>query len=132
MNKVLLTGRIASEFELRKTSNNTSVMSFPIAVDTGKKDETGKRVAEFPYIQAWGQNADFLNQYAYKGVTIGVEGHLHIETNEYNGQKNTRVYVVADRVEILHKPEQKTEAVNNYTANDVNNFNQMGGNNYPW
>ena len=120
MNKVELTGRIAQDLELRKTKQNKSVLSFAIATDKGK-DQNGNRMADFINVQCWEQRADFLNQYAFKGVMIGIVGR--IENSNYTnqqGQKIQRTYVVAEQVEILSKPQERKQQAPQPAPNPVN------------
>ena len=110
MNKALLTGRISQDLELRKTSTNTSVLSFNLAVDKGIKDENGNRKADFIKINTWGSSADFLHNYAEKGSLIAVTGR--IDTNSYINKNNQKVYetfVTAESVELLSRSKTKKE-----------------------
>ena len=119
MNKVLLTGRITHDLEIRKTNTNKSVLSFSLAVDDGK-DANGNKKTIFVDVSIWEKGAEFLTQYAGKGVLIAVVGKV-VSDNYTNqqGQKVKRTYILAEDSEILSKPQQQaTQAINNYTIND--------------
>ena len=60
MNLVILRGRIARDLELRYTTTNNAVMSFPLAVAKTKTE------ADFIDIVAYVKNAELLNQYCKK------------------------------------------------------------------
>ena len=102
INSVTLVGRLTKDIELRKTSSNTSVCNFTVAVDRRfQSQQQGGQSADFISCIAWRQSADFLAQYANKGTIVGVEGR--IQTRSYDGQ-NGKVYVtevVADSVQII-------------------------------
>ena len=102
INRVTLVGRLTKDIELRKTSSNTSVCNFTVAVDRRfQSQQEGAQSADFINCIAWRQSADFLSQYASKGTIVGVEGR--IQTRSYDGQ-NGKVYVtevVADSVQII-------------------------------
>ncbi|MBP5279725.1 MAG: single-stranded DNA-binding protein [Erysipelotrichaceae bacterium] len=102
INSVTLVGRLTKDIELRKTSSNTSVCNFTVAVDRRfQSQQQGGQSADFISCIAWRQSADFLAQYAGKGTIVGVEGR--IQTRSYDGQ-NGKVYVtevVADNVQII-------------------------------
>lgn len=111
MNRVEMTGRIATEIDLRKTQSNKSVTEFSLAVETGKKDQAGNRIAEFFRVVAWEASAEFLANYAGKGALIAVEGRVKADsyTDQYN-QKRTKVYILAEHVEILNRPKPKPQS----------------------
>ena len=67
MNKVLLTGRITKDPEIRYTSNGTANLLFTLAVDSTQRDANGSRQAFFISCVAWGQQADFMSRYVKKG-----------------------------------------------------------------
>ena len=102
INNVTLVGRLTKDIELRKTSSNTSVCNFTVAVDRRfQSQQNNGPTADFINCIAWRQSADFLSSYASKGTIVGVEGR--IQTRSYDGQ-NGKVYVtevVADNVQII-------------------------------
>ena len=90
INRVVLTGRLTRDLELRRTQSGTSVVSFTLAVDRNFRRE-GQPEADFINCVAWRQSADFLGQYARKGALVGVEGR--IQTRSYDRQDGTKQYV---------------------------------------
>lgn len=74
LNKVLLSGRLTADPELRQTNNGTMVCSFTIACNRHTK--SGENVAEFIQIVAWKSIAEFVSHYFSKGKMIIVEGSL--------------------------------------------------------
>ena len=123
INSVTLVGRLTKDIELRKTSSNTSVCNFTVAVDRRfQSQQQGGQSADFISCIAWRQSADFLAQYAGKGTIVGVEGR--IQTRSYDGQ-NGKVYVtevVADSVQIISSRNGAGATTNNsYSAPATNN-----------
>ena len=123
INSVTLVGRLTKDIELRKTSSNTSVCNFTVAVDRRfQSQQQGGQSADFISCIAWRQSADFLAQYASKGTIVGVEGR--IQTRSYDGQ-NGKVYVtevVADSVQIISSRNGANTTANNiYSAPVTNN-----------
>ena len=103
INRVILTGRITKDLELRKTQTNKSILNFNLAVDRKFTKET-----DFIEIQCWNQNAEFLSQYAKKGTLISIDGR--IETNVYENQEGKKIYktyITAENVEIINQPREK-------------------------
>lgn len=110
MNKVLLTGRITKDVELRQTQSGISNVSFSLAVDRGYKDPQGNRLADFINCVAWRQQAEFLANYVKKGYMLAVEGTLQVRN--YQNQQGQTIYVtevICDRVENLQPKESQEE-----------------------
>lgn len=102
MNKALLVGRITKDPELRKTSNNQSVVNFTVAINRTFTNANGEREADFINCVVWGRQAENMAIYVTKGSLIGVDGR--IQTRNYEDNNGNRVYVtevVADNVQYL-------------------------------
>lgn len=90
INRVVLTGRLTKDPELRKTQGGTSVVSYTLAVNRNFARE-GQPDTDFINCVAWNRTADTMAQYLHKGSLIGVEGR--IQTRSYDNQQGQRVYV---------------------------------------
>ena len=102
MNKVILTGRITKDPEVRYTQQGISVVSFTIAVNRQYRDQNGNNQADFINCTAWRSTADFITRYIKKGYMLLVEGS--IQSRSYQGQDGQTRYVtevVCDSVENL-------------------------------
>lgn len=86
MNKVILSGRIASELELKKTPSDASVCSFRLAVNRRFKNAEGNYDADFISCVAWRSNADFICKYFSKGDPIEIVGSIQTRNYEKDGQ----------------------------------------------
>jgi len=108
LNRVLLSGRIVNDIEMRYTAKGTPVVSFALAVDRAVKDATGQYQNQTSFIDivAWTKWAEAINNNAHKGSPILVEGRL--ETRNYvdsNNNKRKSVEVIAEYVQFLeYKP----------------------------
>ncbi|RIA75472.1 single-strand DNA-binding protein [Anaeroplasma bactoclasticum] len=123
MNKVILTGRITKDPELRYTPNGMATLSFSIAVDRQVRNQDGTRQADFINCVAWGQQADFMSRYVHKGNMLAIAGR--IQSRSYQGQDGQTRYVT----------EVVVENVENMTPRDPNqapqaNFSQPQQNQY--
>lgn len=101
INRVILTGRLARDPELRKTQSGLSVCGFQLAVDRPKLKGQDEAVTDWISCQAWRQSADYICNYAKKGALLAVDGR--IQTRSYDnasGQKVNVTEVVCERVEI--------------------------------
>ncbi len=106
INRVVLTGRIATDLELRTTPTGKQVVSFRIAVQRRFKPQSPDQPdADFLTVIAWNQQAEFLNNYGEKGRMVGVDGRL--QSRRYTGSDGVERYVVevvADSVVLLDRP----------------------------
>ena len=102
MNKIIITGSLCKDIELRYTTSNIPVLQNSVAVKNDFKNANGEYDSEFINIVVWRQTAEFLNNYAAKGSKVLVEGRL--TTRSYDKQDGTKGYVtevVAEKVELL-------------------------------
>lgn len=102
INRIVLTGRITKDLDLKNTQGGHSVVSFTLAVDRARKNDNGEREADFIRCVAWNNTAEVLSQYCGKGSLIGVDGRL--QTRSYDDRNGQRVYiteVVIDRMTFL-------------------------------
>lgn len=86
MNKVILSGRICSELELRQTSNDVKVCSFRVAVNRRFKNAEGNYDADFISCVAWRSNAEFVYKFFKKGDPIEIVGSIQTRNYEKDGQ----------------------------------------------
>jgi single-strand DNA-binding protein len=103
INRVVLVGRMVRDPEMRTTTTGKNVVEFSIAVD--KKFKTQEQSADFFRVKAWGQAADYVNNYLTKGRLVAVDGRL--DTRKYqdkDGNNREIIEVVADSVQGLDRP----------------------------
>lgn len=133
-NRVLLTGRLTRDIELRYTRSSTPTASFSLAVDRGltkeKKEEAQRNnypTADFPRIVIFGKQAENAARYLAKGSMCLVEGR--IQTGSYQDKDGKTIYttdVLADRVEFLDS--QNNAQDNAGAAKGQNEYNYMPSN----
>lgn len=88
MNRVILSGEIGSDIVLKKTATGQSLCNFSIEVKEKGKD--GQEHKSFFDCTAWGENAEHINQYGFRGQHIAVEGKL--QKSSYTNKENQKVY----------------------------------------
>ncbi|MCL2807214.1 MAG: single-stranded DNA-binding protein [Coriobacteriia bacterium] len=104
INKVILTGNLTRDPELRATPSGTSVLSFSIAVNDRRKNPSSgewEDVANYIDCNLFGTRADALAKYLFKGSKVGVDGKLRWSQWEKEGQKRSKVDVTVDNIELL-------------------------------
>lgn len=99
LNKIIVMGRLTRNPELRKTTTDTSVASFTLAVDRDRKNQSGEKETDFLDIVAWRGTAEFVSKYFTKGKMAVVEGRLQIrDWTDKDGNKRKAAEIVADNV----------------------------------
>ncbi|MGN8809129.1 single-stranded DNA-binding protein [Absicoccus porci] len=119
INRIVLTGRLTRDLELRRTQSGTSVVSFTLAVDRNFRRE-GQPEADFINCVAWNRQAETMAQYLHRGSLIGVDGRL--QTRNYENQQGQRVYVtevVVDNFTFLESRAQSQQAAATYNPNPM-------------
>ncbi len=103
LNRITLIGRLTRDPELKTLSTGKKLVEFSIAVNKRIKPKEGND-ADFFYVKAWGQTADYISEYVGKGRLIAVDGRM--ETNQYekDGKPTTSYFVTADNVTALDRP----------------------------
>lgn len=102
-NQVILMGNLTRDPELRQTPNGQSVCSFSLALNRSYKGADGNWQDATDYIDivAWGPLGERVAQYLTKGRPALVNGRLQSRNWEQDGQKRSKVEVVAQDVTFL-------------------------------
>lgn len=126
MNRVILSGEIGSDITLKKTATGQSLCNFSIEVK--EKGKNGQEFKSFFDCIAWGENAEHINQYGFRGQHIAVDGKL--QKSSYTNKENqkvykTSVYVMDVELALNNATMPQTQAYQNQAnQNQVNQFNQ--------
>ena len=105
INRVVLTGNLTRDPELRSTPSGTSICSLRVACNTRRKDASGEWVDKPNYfdVTVWGAQGDNCANYLSKGRPVAVDGRL--EWREWEAKdgsgKRQAVEIVADSVQFL-------------------------------
>lgn len=91
LNKVIIGGRLVSDPELKKTQGGVSVLTFSVAINRKKQNET---VTDFIDCVAWKESAEFISKYFRKGSSICISGTLQKRQYEKNGEKRYTTEVI--------------------------------------
>lgn len=112
LNRVVLTGRLTADPELRYTQTGRARTRFSIAVNRRYRDQEGNFQEEttFVPIVVWGPQAESCANYLQKGRQVAVDGRLRIDTFEtQEGERRKVIEVVAQRVEFLGGRREEAE-----------------------
>ena len=105
INRVIVTGNLTRDPELRSTPSGMSVCSLRIASNTRRKDNsTGEWVDKPNYfsITVWGAQGENCARFLAKGRPVAIDGRLEWrEWQSQDGGKRESVEIVADAVQFL-------------------------------
>jgi len=105
INRVVITGNLTRDPELRSLSSGTSVCSLRIASNSRRKDNsTGEWVDKPNYfdVTVWGAQGENCARYLSKGRPVAIDGRLDWrEWDTPEGQKRQAVQIVAESVQFL-------------------------------
>jgi len=104
INRIVLTGNLTRDPELRTTPSGTSVCSLRLACNTRRKDASGEWVDKPNYfdVTIWGRQGENAAQYLAKGRPVAVDGRLEWrEWDDQQGNKRQSIDIIADSVQFL-------------------------------
>jgi single-strand DNA-binding protein len=105
INRVIITGNLTRDPELRSTPSGTAVCGLRVAVNTRRKDNsTGEWVDKANYfdVTVWGAQGENCARYLSKGRPVAVDGRLEWrEWQDKDGNKRQSIDIVADSVQFL-------------------------------
>ena len=108
MNRVLLTGRLTRDPELRTTAGGKAVAQFSVA---SHEYVGGKEKPEFHNVVTWDRLAETCGRYLGKGQQVAVEGRLQTRSwDDDRGARHWKTEVVANHVEMLSGRRKKDYA----------------------
>ncbi len=108
MNKVLLTGRLTRDPEMRSLASGKSVTQFSVATN---EYAGGKEKAEYHNIVTWDRLAEICGQFLGKGQQVAIEGRLQTRSwDDDQGKRHWKTEVVAAHVEMLSGRRKKDYA----------------------
>ena len=104
INRVVLTGNLTADPELRSLPSGTSVCKLRLATNTRRKDSASGEWVDKPNyfdITVWGAHGETVARYTTKGSPIAIDGRL--EWREWDGEHGKRqaVDIIADTVQFL-------------------------------
>ena len=100
MNKMIITGNLTRDPELRTTPGGIPVCTFTVAVDRRRHAE-GQPDADFFRVTVWRELAESCARYLSKGKKVAVDGEARLNQYEKDGRSYASLEISADSVEFL-------------------------------
>jgi single-strand DNA-binding protein len=105
INRVVLTGNLTRDPELRSTQSGLSVCSLRVACNTRRKNQaTGDWEDKPNYfdVTVWGAQGENCARFLAKGRPVAIDGRLEWrEWEDQNNNKRQSVEIIADAVQFL-------------------------------
>ena len=104
INRVVLTGNLTRDPELRATNSGLNVCSLRIATNTRQKDASGEWTDRAHYfsVTVFGAQGENCARFLSKGRPVAIDGRLQWrEWQDQNGNKRESIEIVAESVQFL-------------------------------
>ena len=105
INRVVISGNLTREPDLRQTAGGMAILSFGVAVnDRRHNPQTGdwEDYANFIDCTMFGNRANSLSNILTKGMKVAIEGKLRWSQWERDGQKRSKIEVIVDELEFMN------------------------------
>jgi single-strand DNA-binding protein len=105
INRVVLTGNLTADPELRSLPSGTSVCELRVAVNSRRKDQSSGEWVDKPNyfnVKVWGAQGENASRYLSKGRPVAIDGRLDWrEWETQDGAKRQTIDIIADSVQFL-------------------------------
>lgn len=104
INRVIISGNLTREPELRSTASQMPVLAFGVAVNDRRRNASTGEWEDYPnFIDCtmFGNRAESLARFLHKGSKVCVEGKLRYSSWERDGQKRSKIEVIVDELELM-------------------------------
>ena len=107
INRVVISGNLTRDPEMRQTAGGTQIMQFGVAVnDRRRNPQTGEweDTPNFIDCVVFGSRAEPLSRFLSKGTKVAIEGKLRYSAWETkDGQRRSKLEVVVDDIEFMNQ-----------------------------
>jgi single-strand DNA-binding protein len=104
INRVVLTGNLTRDPELRSTGSGTSVCSLRVACNTRRRSASGDWEDKPNYfdVTVWGAQGENCSRFLSKGRPVAIDGRLEWrEWQDKEGNTRQNVEIIAESVQFL-------------------------------
>jgi len=105
INRIVMTGNLTKDPELRSLPSGTSVCELRIACNTRRKDQASGEWTDKPNyfnVKVWGAQGENAARYLSKGRPVAIDGRLEWrEWEAQDGTKRQAIDIIADSVQFL-------------------------------
>lgn len=117
INSINITGNLTREPELRATVSSNQVLNFGIASNEARRNQQTGQWDEYPNfvdVTMFGARAEALSRLLRKGMKIAVNGSLRYSSWERDGQKRSKLEIIAHDIVLMSRNGRQTEQDGGY------------------
>lgn len=106
INKVIISGNLTREPQMRATAGGTQILGFGVAVNDRRKNPATGEWEDYPNFvdcAMFGARAEAVSRYLSKGSKVAIEGKLRYSSWERDGQRRSKLEVIVDEIEFLSR-----------------------------
>lgn len=103
INRVVISGNITRDPELRSTQGGMEILALGVAVNDRVKGENGQWTDRPNFIDCvmFGNRAKSVSRFLSKGSKVAIEGKLRWSQWERDGQRRSKIEVIVDEIEFM-------------------------------
>ena len=104
INRVMISGNLTRDAELRSTQSGMSMLGMGVAVNDRRKNQKTGEWEDYPNFvdcTMFGTRAEKLQPYLAKGSKVALEGKLRYSSWERDGQRRSKLGVIVDDLEFM-------------------------------
>lgn len=104
INRVIISGNLTRDPELRQTASGLPVLGFGVAVNDRRKNQQTGEWEDYPNFvdcTMFGTRAESVAKFLSKGSKVAIEGKLRWSQWERDGQKRSKLEVIIDELEFM-------------------------------
>ncbi|MBE6466325.1 single-stranded DNA-binding protein [Denitrobacterium detoxificans] len=104
INRVVISGNLTRDPDLRQTSSGMAVLGFGVAVNDRRKNPQTGEWEDYPNFvdcTMFGSRAQSISGFLRKGNKVAIEGKLRWSQWERDGQKRSKLEVIVDEIEFM-------------------------------
>lgn len=104
INRVIISGNLTRDPELRTTAGGTAVLGLGVAVNDRRKNPQTGEWEDYPNFvdcTMFGSRAEAVSRFLTKGQKVTIEGKLRWSQWERDGQKRSKLEVIVDEIEFM-------------------------------
>lgn len=106
INRVVISGNLTRDPELRQTAGGLPVLGFGVAVNDRRKNQQTGEWEDYPNFvdcTMFGARAQSVMKYLGKGSKVAIDGKLRYSSWEKDGQRRSKLEVIVDDIEFLSR-----------------------------
>lgn len=112
INRVVITGRLTRDPEVRTTAGGSTVMGLGIANNERRRNQQSGQWEDYTNFfdcTMFGSRAESLSHILTKGTLVCIEGRLRWSSWERDGQKRSKVEIIVDEIVLPSRSSQNAQ-----------------------